>query len=310
MTGLREAGSRLYASLLSQALLIWALSLPPANIYGFVKEVTTAMLRYCLNASTIRTTPILEQIAATAEAGYEGIELWHDAIDAFLETGGTLATIRHALDDAGLAVPTTIYIAGWFDASDDEYPGVLAECKRRMAQSVELGAPHIIAGPPPGQADINVGARRYRELLELGVSMGVHPAMEFLGFVGQYNTIESAMDVMQRSEHGAATTVLDPFHIFRGGGSMDSIAKLQSHQIAVSHFNDTPSTPARVEQHDKDRVMPGEGHLDLKRYVELLTATGYDRFLSLELFREELWQQDPRKVAKRGLELMTSVVEG
>jgi 2-keto-myo-inositol isomerase len=267
------------------------------------------MFKYCLNTSTIKTTPILEQITAATAAGYEAIELWHDKIDQYVIDGGFIGDIRNALDDCGLAVPTTIYLGGWFDAVDDEYPKVLDECKRRMAQAAELGAIHIIAGPAMEIADYDHGARRYSELLDIGISMGVRPAMEFLGFVQQLNTIEDALDVMQRSGHAQATTVLDPFHVFRGGGSMESIAMLDESQIAISHFNDAPALPPRERQHDCDRVMPGDGHLELSRYVELLRETGYSRYLSLELFREDLWAQNAKEVANIGLDKMRAVVE-
>ncbi len=90
---------------------------------------------------------------------------------------------------------------------------------------------------------------------------------------------------------------------------MESIGLLSESQIAVSHFNDVPGEPPREIQHDKDRVMPGDGEFDLARYLELLLATGYDRYLSLELFREDLWQQDPLDVAQRGMEKMKGVIE-
>ena len=269
-----------------------------------------ADFQYALNSSTIRPVPIMDKILIAGATGYAGIELWHDDIDQFLQAGGALADLRKALDDQGLAVPTTIYLAGWFDASGEAYQAGLNECKRRMEQAVALGAPYIIAGPPGGMADYELGAARYRELLALGREIGVLPAMEFLGFVDQLNTIEDALDVMSRAGDEDATTVVDPFHLFRGGGSVESLAKLTGRQIAVSHFNDVPATPARELQHDKDRVMPGDGAFDLRRYVDLLRQIGYNRFLSLELFREDLWSRDPREVARVGLEKMRNVVEG
>jgi 2-keto-myo-inositol isomerase len=269
-----------------------------------------AAFKYALNSSTIRPTPIMDKIAIAGEAGYAGIELWHDDIDQYLQAGGTLADLRKAVDDRGLAVPTTIYLAGWFDTTGDEYLRGLDECKRRMAQSVALGAPYIIAGPPSGTSDYAIGAAHYHELLAIGRELGVMPVMEFLGFVEQLNTIEDALDVMLRADDDEATTVVDPFHIFRGGGSVESLAKLTERQIAVSHFNDVPASPARELQHDKDRLMPGDGEFDLRRYVDLLGQIGYNRFLSLELFREDLWEEDPREVARVGLDKMRSVVEG
>lgn len=268
-----------------------------------------ANFKYALNASTIRPTPILEKIKIAGETGYAAIELWHDEIDEHISQGGTLADLTSALADHGLAVPTTIYLRGWFDSTGDEHTHAVDECKRRMEQAVEIGAPYIIASPPGGLADYDVGAAHYRELLEIGEQIGVKPAMEFLGFVDQLNTIEDALEVMSKADRNDATTVLDPFHIFRGGGSLESIAKLTANQVAVSHFNDVVDKPPRAQQHDKDRVMPGDGIFDLKRYVELLTQIGYDGFLSLELFREDLWQQDPREVARVGLDKMKSVVE-
>jgi sugar phosphate isomerase/epimerase len=43
--------------------------------------------------------------------------------------------------------------------------------------------------------------------------------------------------------------------------------------------------------------------------LQLLKQVGYNRWLSLELFREDLWAQDPRTVAKQGLDAMRTVAE-
>ena len=265
--------------------------------------------RYCLNASTIRGTPVLRQIEVARAAGYGAIELWFADIDAHIAAGGSRAEIRRALDDAGLEVPTMIYLGGWFECADAAWPEKRDECVRRLREAAELGARRVIAGPPMGRGDVRLGARRYRELLELGAGIGASPAMEFLGFVEQYCTIESALEVLELADHPDGTLVLDPFHVFRGGGSVEAMARLTARQIAISHFNDTPSSPPREQQHDADRVWPGAGHLDLARYLQLLRGTGYQGWLSLELFREELWRQDPLSVASEGLARMRSVVE-
>jgi 2-keto-myo-inositol isomerase len=264
---------------------------------------------YCLNASTIKTTPILEQIRVAGQAGYKGIELWHDDIDTHLRNGGTIADLRKALDDYGLEVPTTIFLKGWWDTVGDVYAQEVDEIKRRMEQAQDIGSPHSIAGPPLGSVDFEVGATNYARLLQVSREFGVKPVMEYLGFAAEVNTIEAALKVMNSAENPDATIVLDPFHCFRGGGSMETIAKLDEKQIAVSHFNDSPAFPPRELQQDPDRVLPGEGIVDLKRYCELLRQIGYNRWLSLELFNRTLWADDPLEVAKVGLEKMRAVAE-
>lgn len=265
--------------------------------------------RYSLNSSTIRTTPIIEKIRVAAQAGYEAIELWHDDIDLYLQYGGTLARLRTALDKSGLAVPTTIYLKGWWDPEAPDYRRSMTEIRRRMEQAVALGAPHVIASPPPGKADYALVARQYADLLDLGLSLGVRPAFEYLGFVEDVNSISKGLRILRESGHPQATIVLDPFHDYRGGEGHDAIAQLRADQIAVSHFNDAPADPPASTQHDKDRVMPGEGAIDLQRYVALLRQVGYDRYVSLELFREDLWRRDPLEVARLGLEKMRAVCE-
>jgi sugar phosphate isomerase/epimerase len=267
--------------------------------------------RYCLNSSTIKPTPLLDKIRVAAAAGYAGIEIWHDHVEAFLSSGGALRDVRHALDDHQLAVPTTIYLKGWWDPALPEYAVDMDVIKRRLEQSATLGAPHVISGPPP-QSEVNYPllARQYRALLELGRQYGVRPAFEYLGFVDEVNSLTKALRVLGGADHPDATVVIDPFHDFRGGSNHEAIARLRADQIAVSHFNDAPPQPAAYLQGDADRVMPGDGCVDLKRYVALLKQVGYDRFVSLELFREDLWRRDPLEVARVGLEKMRGVCEG
>lgn len=266
--------------------------------------------RYSLNSSTIRPTPLLEKIRVAAAAGYEGLEIWHDDVESFLESGGALREIRHALDDHRLAVPTTIYIKGWWDPDNPAYAADMDVVRRRLDQAAALAAPFVIAGPPP-QHDVNYAllARQYRVLLELGREFGVRPAFEYLGFVDELNSLAKALRVIHLADHPDAAVVIDPFHDFRGGSDHETIAQLPADLIAVSHFNDAPAEPPAAQQHDPDRVLPGDGCIDLARYVTLLKQIGYNRFVSLELFREDLWQRDPLEVARLGLDKMRGVCE-
>jgi 2-keto-myo-inositol isomerase len=265
--------------------------------------------QYCLNSSTIKPVPILQKIEIAAKAGYVGIELWHDDIDAHVESGGSVADIRKAVDDAGLAVPTTIYIHGWFQPAGEPHQQAMDEARRRLEIAAAVGAPHTVAGPPQGAADRELGAKHYGELLELGRQFGVKPSIEYLGFVDDFKTIEDARGIMENCGDSDATVILDPFHCYVGGGTIESISKLTADQIAMSHFNDAPADPPPATQHDPDRVMPGDGAIDLKLYCDMLRKVGYNRWLSLELFNEDLWKQDPLEVAKLGLEKMRTAAE-
>ena len=102
---------------------------------------------YCLNASTIRPVPILKKIEIAGKAGYAAIELWHDDIDAHLADGGTLAEIRHAVDDQNLDVPTTIYLKGWFETTGPAHTAsaLISGSLRNRDRATGCGMPRSIA---------------------------------------------------------------------------------------------------------------------------------------------------------------------
>lgn len=262
-----------------------------------------------LNTSTIRKAPLMQKIRAAAEAGFKGIELWNDELTAHVESGGTLKEVKAALDDAGLVVPTVIHIGGWLDAEGEAYRAALDAAKRKMEQAAAVGAPRIIAGPPPGPVDLDRAAERYRELLAIGREFGVLPAMEFLGFVSGVNTIRAAWEIVSRAGDPDGTIVLDPFHIFRGGSPIEDVELVPAERIAVFHFNDAPGDIPREKQRDADRVMPGDGVLPLAEELRILRRKGYKGAVSLELFNERLWEADPLEVAKEGIRRMRQIIE-
>lgn len=263
-----------------------------------------------LNTSTIRPAGLMDKIRIAGEAGYSAIELWNDDLTAHEEEGGSLTEVRSALDDQGLSVPTVIALHGWLNTTGAEHQQALEEAKRRMAQAAAVGATYIISSPPREEADLQLGGENYRELLELGRDFGVKPAMEFLGFVDGVNKVKHAWEVMRVADHPDSTIVLDPFHLYRGGGEIDDMRGIPADKIAVFHFNDAPAHPAREAQTDADRVYPGDGILALKQMLSILENAGYNGVISLELFNPTYWERDPGEVARVGLAKMKSVIAG
>ena len=255
----------------------------------------------CLNTSTIKPTPLLDKIAIAGRAGYQAIEPWNDEIHGYLAQGGSMPELKKALADAGLKVVSVIALMGWSTAEGAEYQRVLETCKRRMEQAVELGSPYIVASPPGGKVDVAQITARFGELFRMGRSLGVEPAMEFLGFVEQINSVASALEIASGCGEAGAKVVADVFHMIRGGGSVDDLLLLKGDQLACFHINDVPAEPDPRTQTDHDRVMVGEGIADLPRVIANLRTIGYHGPLSLELFNHALWRADPAEVVTTGL---------
>ncbi len=255
----------------------------------------------CLNTSTIQPAGLLDKIAIAAQTGYEAVELWISDLMAFQEAGGTLTEVVGHLRQNGLSVPDVIALHGWTDAPDAAWPGVLEEARRAMDLAAHVGARHLVASPAQGRVDLARVARRYAELLALGRTMGVLPAMEFLGFVEHIKDIQTAWGIVAEAGDPDGSIVLDAFHQYNGGSSLEDLAALPMERVAIVHLDDAPVTPGPGQLRDEDRVYPGEGAIDLTAMLRLLRDGGYRGPLSLELFNPGYWREDPRQVAVRGL---------
>jgi sugar phosphate isomerase/epimerase len=258
--------------------------------------------KFCLNASTVRPASVLEQIQIAAAAGYEGIELWVDDLDAHVRGGGSIEEVVRSLAAASLAVPTLIAVHGWLGSLGEERVHALeeADCRLRLAEAI--GAPMIVASPPVPETRIEHPGQSYLDLLELGEACGVWPAMEFLGFSHCVFSVEQAWRIVEAAGHPHGSVVMDPFHLLRGGGQPSSLLAVPGDRVAIWHWNDLPAGKPFVDQTDGDRVMPGDGVAPLEEIAALIGRQGYSGFVSLELFNESYWQRDLYEVAAEGLE--------
>src|SRR5436305_791909 len=70
---------------------------------------------FCLNTATIRGQKlgIVKEIEIAAQAGYDAIEPWVDAIQDYVKSGGALSDLRKRIVDAGLTVEGAIGFPEW-----------------------------------------------------------------------------------------------------------------------------------------------------------------------------------------------------
>jgi 2-keto-myo-inositol isomerase len=270
-----------------------------------------APMTLALNTSTIRPAPLETKVRIAAEMGYDGIEVWDNELADHEGKGESLEDLGKLIADLGLFVPNVIGLWGCMPADDAERPAALETSKQRMERAVKVGARHIAAIPTPDREEIDViwAGERYREILEIGDEVGITPAVEFVGFFKGINRLGEAAAIGIESNHPKACLVTDTFHLYRGGSMFKGIRHLNGSFIAVCHFNDAPAFPPQFHQGDKDRIFPGDGVMPLVEFVSDLRAIGFNGPLSLETFNRDHWQQDPRKIARIGIEKMQAIVE-
>ena len=82
---------------------------------------------------------------------------------------------------------------------------------------------------------------------------------------------------------------------------------LKPEKLFIFHINDAEDLP-KEKLTDAHRLYPGLGILPLKEIKAALDGIGYDRMVSIEIFRPEYWEQDPFDVARRAKEATEGVL--
>ncbi len=204
-----------------------------------------------MNTSTIRgqKLELPAQIDVAADAGYTAVELWVGDVQEFKRKGGSLRELASRLRDRGLAVPSTIAFFSWMCDDATRRAQGLEQAKREMDLVRQIGATRI-AAPPAGASDRRVdlldAAHRYRELLDIGSSLGVVPELELWGFSKSLSRVGEAACVAMESSHPQACLLLDVFHIYKGGSDFGSLRFLNGSAMHVLHMNDYPAAPPRA----------------------------------------------------------------
>ena len=268
-----------------------------------------AEFSFCLNTGTINSQKLglVKSMEIAAHAGYDVVEIWVRDLEAFLQTGAGTREIRRRAQDLGLTIANAIDFPRWIVDDPSERRAALEQARRSMALLAEIGCPRI-AAPPVGataepKIDLLVAAERFAALLEIGAASGVAPQLEIWGFSVNLHTVGEALLIAAESGRPHAGILADVYHLYRGGSPFESLHYLPASSLQILHMNDYPAAPRRNDLTDTDRLQPGDGAAPWPIIMRLLREKT-PIILSLELFRRDLWEQDPLQVAKTGLAKM------
>lgn len=270
---------------------------------------------FCLNTSTIRemSRGLVSDLELASAAGYDGIEIWMNALQQFVEKGGKPEEIGKRASDLGIRIENAIGFAPWIVDDEAQRKAGLEQAKKEMDLLARAGCRRM-AAPPAGATetaglDLDEAGKRYRALIELGKSMDVMPQLEVWGFSKNLHKLSQVLYVAAAAGHPDARILPDIYHLHKGGSGFDSLKLVSGRAIEVFHLNDYPEGINLADLADSDRIYPGDGIAPILQALRDLRSAGGPKVLSLELFNKEYWQQDPVQVARKGLQRMRAIAQ-
>lgn len=248
-----------------------------------------------LSAGTVQPTPFLARLAPARAAGFAGVSMFAADYDLLEAHGVTPAEIRARVADAGLFVDEIEIVGVWLPGPGTKpLPGWLAALldrntpERLIAIAEAVGARGISVGELRG-CPVEGAAARFAAICDAAAVAGLHVSLEFIP-TGGVPDLAAAWSVVEQAGRGNGGILVDSWHFFRSGSSLELLARLPAHAITGIQICDAPATPEADLDHAMvhDRRLPGEGELDLAGFLAALRATGTLARVAVEVFSDAL----------------------
>lgn len=228
------------------------------------------------------------RVEAAAAAGYKGMGFVHDDLEAVREAIG-YPEMRRILVANEIADVEVELIGDWF--ADGERRAKSNSVRRNLLSAGgELGARRLkvcgdVAGAQwPKQVLIDAFAGLCSDFGKLGMKVGIE-IMPWTNF----STIVNTMEVVEPAAAPNGGLFLDIWHMERGGVDLAEIGDLDPRHIIAIEINDARADfeGDLFEDTINNRLLPGEGSFDIKRFLAELKRAGYSGPCGVEILSIE-----------------------
>jgi sugar phosphate isomerase/epimerase len=251
----------------------------------------------------IRGLSLPDAIQLARKAGFQGIDLnIREAATLANEHG--LEYVRALFEDAGI-VPgqwglPVVRLKTW---NADQWQEDLERLPMLAALGRDLGCTRTTIPCSSGSDEREYAEQytwvvaRYREVTEILREYDCRLGLEFIGpktSRARYKyefvyTLEGMMELNAAIGTGNVGLLLDAWHLYTSGGSVDDLDQITADDVVAVHVNDAPPGVALEEQDDHVRGLPMEtGVIDLPAFMQKLHSMGYDGPVTPEPFSERI----------------------
>ena len=236
------------------------------------------------NTSPMRTpgtspVPIAERIAAIADAGFCGFGLIADDLIAIRDSIGFAGAARtDRRRRAGRTSRSNCSSGGGFRAASPDTPTTCASCCSKRPTCWRRCSSRSARRTVRATSDPLALVAPLRELAEQAAAHGTRVAIETMPF-SAIATVPMGAEIIAAAGHPAAGLLVDAWHVFRAGTSLDELrAALRPEMIFGVELDDAaPEVVGTLFEDTVDnRLLCGEGSFDLTGLVAVLRELGFD----------------------------------
>ncbi len=255
----------------------------------------TSIATVCLSGN------LMEKLEAIASAGFKAVEIFENDLIAY---PASPKQVRRICDDLGLTVVTCQPFREFEGLPPDKRGRALERAERKLDLLQELGSDLLFVCSSTSNetsGGIDRLAEDFALLGERATKRNMRVGYEALAWGKQIFDYRDAWEVVRRSGQDSVGLVLDSFHIQSRGTDLKPIRAIPKDRIFLVQIADAPKLEMDYLSWSRHwRCLPGQGDFDLAAFMDVLVSTGYDGYLSLEIFNDRFRAGSARSVARDG----------
>jgi sugar phosphate isomerase/epimerase len=257
--------------------------------------------RLSLNQATVKNLGLEEAVELCVRHDIPAIGLWRDRV---AELG--LAASAAAVRGAGLHV-SSLCRGGFFTHADaGRRAAALADNRAAITEAAELGADTLVlvcGGLLPGSKDLDLArtviADAIGELVPVAQRLGVRLGIEALHpmFCTDRCVISSlgeAVDLALSFPADAVGVVVDTYHVWWDARLPHDIARAGNRIVSYQVCDWVLPLPQDILL---GRGHLGDGAIDFGAISACVAAAGYDGYVEVEIFNQQIWDAPPDETA-------------
>jgi 4-hydroxyphenylpyruvate dioxygenase len=244
---------------------------------------------------------LTEKLAAIARAGFDGIEIFEND---FLAFDGSPRDVARMAADAGLAITLYQPFRDFEGLPEPQRQRAFDRAERKFDVMQELGTDLILvcsSVSPIAMGGIDRAADDLSALGERAARRGLRIGYEALAWGRHVNDHRDAWEIVRRADHPNVGIILDSFHTLARRTDLKSIRSIPKDKVFFVQLADAPAIDMDLLYWSRHyRNMPGEGDLPVPAFMAAVAATGYDGYISLEIFNDQFRGGFPKAIADDG----------
>lgn len=242
-----------------------------------------------------------EKLEAIARAGFDGVEIFEND---FLAFDGSPRDVGRMVRNFGLEITLFQPFRDFEGMPEPHRARTFDRAERKFDVMQELGTDLVLVCSnvsPVSLGGIDRAAADFHELGERAAKRGLKVGYEALAWGRHIFDHRDAWEIVRRANHPNIGLILDSFHTLARKIDIGSIRSVPKDKIFIVQLADAPLIDMDLLYWSRHfRNMPGEGDLPVADFVSAVAATGYDGYLSLEIFNDQFRGGSPKAIAADG----------